>query len=86
MKLIRKKHRTSKEELKDLFIQLIHENGLASSIQWNGFAFEGKSYGTSVKGEIFDTELHVEISGLFEKQAEQKLREGWKHLVTSHLV
>jgi hypothetical protein len=86
MRLIRKKHKKTKEELKDLLIQLINENGLESSIQWNGFAFAAKSYGTSIKGEIFDTEVHVEITGLFEKQAEQKLREGWKHLVISSRV
>ena len=86
MRLIRKKHKKTKEELKELFLQLINDHGFESSIQWNGFEFEARSYGTSIKGEIFDTELHVEISGLFEKRAEQKLREGWKQLVLSRQV
>ena len=86
MEVIRKRHKRTKEELKELFIQLIHKNGFEASIKWNGFKFEAESYGTMIKGEILDNELHVEIKGSFEKIADQRLREGWKELVIKRLV
>lgn len=86
MKTIRKRHTRSREEIKDVFIELAADNGLASSVQWENFAFQGKAYGTSIQGEIFDDELHVEVKGIFEKRVEEQLREGWKKLVLKGLV
>jgi len=86
MELIRERHSKTREELKQIFIELICENGFESAVLWNGFAFEGKVRGTTIKGEIFEDELHVEISGWFEKMAAQQLRQGWRDLVTRGLV
>ena len=86
MKIIRKRHTRSREEIKDLFITLANDNGLGSSVQWEDFAFTAKGYGTSVQGEIFDDELHVEIKGVFENRVEKQLRDGWKKLVLKGLV
>ena len=86
MRLIRKRHKRSKEQLKQLLINMLERYGLNSSVNWNDFEFNAKSYGTTVKGEIFDNELHIEIRGIFEKVAEEKLRQGWKELVTQKLV
>jgi hypothetical protein len=86
MEIIRERHNKTKEELKQLLIELIHKNGFGSAIRWNGFAFEGKMRGTIFRGEIFDDELHVEIRGWFEKMAAQQLRQGWRDLVTLGLV
>ena len=86
MELIRERHRKTREELKQLFIGLIQKNGFESSVSWNEFEFEGKTRGTTLKGEIFEGELHVEVSGWFEKIAAQKLRNGWKELALKSLV
>ncbi|MBD3305354.1 hypothetical protein GF339_03230 [candidate division KSB3 bacterium] len=86
MEVIRKRHRKSKEALKQLFIDLLQDNGFASSIEWDGFRFTGKAYGTQIIGEIFDQELHLEVSGIFEKQAVQQIRASWRELVINHLV
>lgn len=81
MKIIRERHTRSREEIKDLFIALAADNGLGSSVQWEDFSFQAKGYGTSVRGEIFDDELHIEIKGVFAKQVESRLRADWKELV-----
>ncbi len=86
MEIIRERHSKTREELKQIFIDLIRENGLESAVRWNGFAFEGKAKGITVRGEIFEDELHVEITGWLEKMAAQQLRQGWKELVTHGLV
>ncbi|PIE36213.1 hypothetical protein CSA56_00935 [candidate division KSB3 bacterium] len=86
MQMIRKRHKKTKEAIKELLISLVQQNGLGSSVQWNDFQFSAKGYGTTVQGEIFENELHVDISGLFEKRAAQKLQEGWKKLVIKGLV
>lgn len=86
MQIIRERHNRTREELKELFIKLIRENGFESAVRWNGFAFEGKVKGTTIRGEIFEGELHVEISGWLEKMAAQQLRQGWQELVISRLV
>lgn len=86
MQIIRERHNRTREELKELFITLIRENGFESAVRWNGFAFEGKVKRTTIRGEIFEDELHVEISGWLEKMAAQQLRQGWQELVTSGLV
>jgi hypothetical protein len=82
MEIIRERHTRTKEELKQLLIGLIHENGLEPVIRWSGFAFEGKAKGTIIKGEIFDNEMYVEIIGWFEKLVVQQLRQSWQELVT----
>ena len=86
MKIIRERHTRSPEEIKDLFITLAANNGLASSVRWENFSFQAKGYGTSIQGEIFDDELHVEIKGVFEKHVEKQLRDGWKELVLKGMV
>ncbi len=86
MTLIRERHQRTKEEIKDLFIALLNQNGLDSSIHWDDYAFLGKQYGTKVQGEIFDDEIHIEIQGWFEKQAAHELRKSWKELVMKGLV
>lgn len=86
MEVIRKRHKRTKEELKELFIHVLDDSGMGTSVQWNDFAFHAKSYGTTVKGEIFDDEVHVEITGWFAKGASQELRKSWKELVIQGLV
>ncbi len=86
MQVIRERHNKTREELKELLIRLIRENGFESTIRWDGFAFQGKSKGITIRGAIFAGELHVEISGWLEKMATQQLRQGWQELVRHGLV
>ncbi len=86
MKIIRERHARSREDIKDLFIKLAADNGVEASVQWENFSFNARGYGTSICGEIFDDELHVEVKGVFEKRVEKQLRDGWKELVLKGLV
>jgi len=86
MEIIRERHKKTREELKELLVELVQNNNFGSSLNWNGFEFEGKAYKTAIRGEIFDDELYIELSGWFEKKAAQKLRELWKELVVNELV
>ena len=86
MQIIRERHSRTREDLKELFIKLVRENGFESAVRWEGFAFEGNVKRTTIRGEIFEGELHVEISGWLEKMAAQQIRKGWQELVTSGLV
>ena len=86
MEIIQERHDKTKAGLKQLLIELINQNGFDSAIRWSEFAFEGKMKGTTIKGEILDHELHVEIDGWFEKRVVQQLRQSWQDLVTRGLV
>lgn len=83
MEWIQEQHTTTREELKQFFMRMIRENGLENAIRWNVFAFEGKSKGTHVRGEIHANEFHVEISGWFEKLVAQRLRQSWQDYVAA---
>ena len=86
MQTLRKPHQRTPEHLKNVFMDLIHSYGIGSAVRWNGFEFEGNTKGTRIRGKIFDDEIHVEISGWFEKLAAQKLLDGWNELVMKGLV
>lgn len=86
MQLLRERHHLSREALKDTLIQLVKERGFDNVVTWNAFAFEGKTKGTIVRGEIFEGELHVEIEGWLENLAAKKLRTTWKMLVLKGIV
>ena len=86
MQTLRERHRLSREALKDLLVRLIEEHGFSHLVIWSDFAFKGKSRGTTVQGEIFENELHVEIAGWLEKLAAQKIRATWKTLVRKDIV
>ncbi len=86
MQLLRERHRLSREALKDLMVRLSEEHGLGHIIAWDDFAFKGKSKGTTVQGEIFEGELHLEIAGWLEKFAVKKFRTVWKGLVVQGMV
>ncbi len=86
MQILRKQHRTTQEHLKNVFIELIQSYGIGSIVRWNGFEFEGKNKGTSIRGKIFHDEIQVEVSGWFEHIAAQKLQDGWNELVMKGLV
>lgn len=86
MKIIRECHHKTQAELKQLLIGVIDQNGLAGIIRWQGFTFEGKTKGTTIKGEIGEQELRVEIAGWFETVATHQLRQGWQELVRGGLV
>lgn len=86
MEIIRTHHRKTREQVKQVLVELLQKNNVASSINWNGFDFEGKAYGTTIKGSIFDDEVYIEVFGWFEAKAARKLREYWKDLVISGIV
>jgi hypothetical protein len=86
MQMLRERHHLSREALKDVLIRLIDEYGFGNVVDWNNFAFEGKSKKTTVRGEIFENELHIEVEGWFEKLAAQKLRSVWKSLILRGIV
>lgn len=86
MQIIRQQHQKTREHLKNVFIDMIQSYGISSVVCWNGFEFEGKTKGTSIRGKIFHNEIQVEVSGWFEGIAAQKLREGWNELVMKGLV
>jgi hypothetical protein len=86
MQVIQEEHHKTKEELQQLLLELLEKNGISSAIQWRNFTFEGKSHGTSIKGEILDNEIYVEISGWFERIAAQRIRHDWEELVKTGLV
>jgi hypothetical protein len=86
MQTLRKQHQKTPEHLKHVFIELLQSYGIGSMIRWKDFEFEGKTKGTRIRGIIFEDEVHVEISGWFEKIAAQKLLDGWNELVMKGLV
>lgn len=86
MQVLRERHHLLREALKDLLLQLIEEHGFGNVVVWNDFAFEGKAKGTTVRGEIFEGELHIEVEGWFEKLAAQKFRTVWKSLILKGIV
>lgn len=86
MQILRERHRLSREDLKNLLVQLSEEHDLAHVITWNDFAFMGKAKGTVVQGEVFENELYIEVVGWLEKLAVQKFRAVWKMLAQKELV
>lgn len=86
METLRKQHHKTPDHLKNVFIDLLQSYELGSMIRWNGFEFEGKTKGTRIRGKIFENEIHVEISGWFEKIVARKLQDGWNELVMKGVV
>ncbi|GAK52098.1 hypothetical protein U14_03347 [Candidatus Moduliflexus flocculans] len=87
MALIRKTHRTSQEALKALLLTSCQQHRLKPTLKWpRDFAFETSALGTTVRGEILEHELVVEISGLFAKRAMQELHERWERLELQGIV
>lgn len=86
MKFMRKQHSRTKEELKAVLTAAAQQHGFHTALQWDGFAFYAHKLGTTVRGFIFDNELHVEIFGLLEHKAEQRVHAEWKDLVNRGLV
>lgn len=81
MQTLRKQHQKKPEHLKSILVELLGSYGIGSVVRWNGFEFEGKTKGTRIRGKILDDEIHVEISGWFEKIAARKLLDGWNDLL-----
>ncbi len=79
-------HRKTREALKQILVSLLEQNGMASSVNWNDFEFEGRAYGTTMTGEIFENEVYIEVSGWLEKKAAREFREYWKDLVIDGIV
>lgn len=87
MALIRKTHRTTQEALKSLLLKLSQQHRLKPTLKWpRDFTFETSALGTTVRGEILEHELVVEISGLFAKRAAQELHERWERLELQGIV
>ncbi len=86
MEVIRERHKKTQQQLKQVLVESIQERGIEGVINWEGFEFQGKAYRTMVRGQIFDQELYIEISGWFEKKAVRKFRKYWKDLLTKGLI
>ena len=86
MERIRKPHAKTRQELKELLIALSRQYTYKPTISWNEFAFEAKALGTTVRGEILDSEILLEISGLLAKRVIHQVHEGWDDLAAQGLV